>query len=136
MQTFLPYEDFVKSASVLDMRRLGKQRVEAWQIYLALTQNSGWKHHPAVKMWRGCEAALCKYGIAICDEWVGRGYKDTMLTRFKDQVLSHPFVLPKWLGSEQFHQSHQSNLLRKFHEHYSKFWPNIPNNLEYCWPVS
>ena len=32
MQTFLPYPDFVKSALVLDYRRLGKQRVEARQI--------------------------------------------------------------------------------------------------------
>lgn len=28
MQTFLPYPDFVESASVLDRQRLGKQRVE------------------------------------------------------------------------------------------------------------
>lgn len=32
MQTFLCYPDFNKSAQVLDYRRLGKQRVEAWQI--------------------------------------------------------------------------------------------------------
>lgn len=36
MQTFLPYPDFKKSASCLDNKRLGKQRVEAWQIYSTL----------------------------------------------------------------------------------------------------
>lgn len=36
MNTFLPYADFQKSAQCLDNKRLGKQRVEAWQIYLTL----------------------------------------------------------------------------------------------------
>jgi hypothetical protein len=36
MQTFLPYPDYKLSASVMDMRRLGKQRVETWQIIKAL----------------------------------------------------------------------------------------------------
>ena len=29
MQTFLPYNNFYKSAKVLDQKRLGKQRVES-----------------------------------------------------------------------------------------------------------
>ncbi|MBN2093777.1 MAG: cytoplasmic protein [Candidatus Zambryskibacteria bacterium] len=32
MQTFLPYSSFSRSAKTLDNRRLGKQRVEAYQI--------------------------------------------------------------------------------------------------------
>jgi hypothetical protein len=32
MQTFLPYPDFKKSLQALDYRRLGKQRVESYQI--------------------------------------------------------------------------------------------------------
>lgn len=36
MQTFLPYESFAFSAEVLDNKRLGKQRVEAFQILKAL----------------------------------------------------------------------------------------------------
>ncbi len=58
MQTFLPYEDFTLSAQCLDYRRLGKQRVEALQIFNALTGAStkdgreyrGWINHPATKM--------------------------------------------------------------------------------------
>jgi len=38
LQTFLPYPSFEKSAKCLDYRRLGKQRVEAWQIYNILKQ--------------------------------------------------------------------------------------------------
>ena len=51
MQTFLPYADFVKTAKCLDYRRLGKQRIEAFQILNILegkTTKAGWKHHPAV----------------------------------------------------------------------------------------
>jgi hypothetical protein len=37
MQTFLPYPDFRESLQVLDNKRLGKQRVEAYQIISAIT---------------------------------------------------------------------------------------------------
>jgi len=44
MQTFLPYQNFTKSAQCLDRQRLGKQRVEAWQILQAITNPSyGWQ---------------------------------------------------------------------------------------------
>ena len=56
MQTFMPYEDFRKTFECLDYRRLGKQRIEAFQILRCLEGlTSGWKNHPAVKMWRGHE---------------------------------------------------------------------------------
>ena len=59
MQTFLPFSDFEKSAKALDYRRLGKQRIEAYQIWKVLTgQTTAWKNHPAVKMWQGYEQAL------------------------------------------------------------------------------
>lgn len=32
MQTFLPYPDYAESAAVLDLKRLGKQIIEACQI--------------------------------------------------------------------------------------------------------
>ena len=64
MQTFLPHSNFRKTARYLDYRRLGKQRVEAYQILNVLTGKSkgnGWKNHPAVKMWKGYENALKLY---------------------------------------------------------------------------
>lgn len=36
MQTFLPFDSFDDSAACLDMRRLGKQRVEGYQLLLQL----------------------------------------------------------------------------------------------------
>jgi hypothetical protein len=38
MQTFMPYSDFEKTARCLDNKRLGKQRVEAWQILNTLNK--------------------------------------------------------------------------------------------------
>jgi hypothetical protein len=50
MQTFLPYSSFEESARILDYRRLGKQRVEAWQILRSLDGiTKGWSNHPAVR---------------------------------------------------------------------------------------
>ena len=68
MQTFLPYPNLSKSLKTLDRQRLGKQRVEAFQILnilLERTDRKGWKNHPAVKMWSGYENALKLYLILI-----------------------------------------------------------------------
>jgi len=54
MQTFTPYSDFEESLRTLDLKRLGKQRVEVIQIVRALTvPGYAWSSHPAVLMWRG-----------------------------------------------------------------------------------
>lgn len=139
MQTFLPYADFKETAEVLDYRRLGKQRVETWQILRAMNGlTKGWTNHPATKMWEGFEKALCLYGIAICSEWKRRGYNDTMLPRFLEhlQTLDGAVVMPPWLGDEKFHESHQSNLIRKDEDFYKQLFPGVPNDLEYVWPSS
>ena len=148
VQTFLPDSSFEKSAQVLDRQRLGKQRVEAWQILNCLTGNTaGWKNHPAVKMWQGYEAALSAYGFFICSEWIKRGYRDSLLARFihfnkemQKKILIHEtdFIwsqLPWWLGNENFHSSHRQTLLSKNFEHYSQFgWEEKPK-YQYWWPI-
>ncbi len=55
MQIFLPFACFKRSLEALDNKRLGKQRVEAFQIYMALTHNasSKWNNHPVTQMWKG-----------------------------------------------------------------------------------
>lgn len=141
MQTFLPYQDFRRSAAVLDGPRLGKQRVECLQILHVLTgRTNGWSAHPAVKMWRTYEHALCEYSIAICEEWIyDRFNRDTCMHQIKmiEAALpvkhSGPFY-PKWLGDIDFHLSHQSNLLRKNPAHYAKHFPGVKDNLRYVWP--
>jgi len=135
MNTFLPYPDFVKSAQCLDYKRLGKQRVEAWQIYLALTKkNYGWKNHPIVKMWKGYELALLRYGMAICEEWKSRGYNDSMLDRFISEYdITKDNGNPKWLRNRKFNSAMRSNLLRKDKKFYSQFGWKEKNNLPYYW---
>ena len=129
MQTFLPYASFEKSASCLDNKRLGKQRVEAMQILHTLEgKTQGWKNHPAVKMWRGYEAALAQYLRAMVVEWIKRGFANSIPIVRKMDCL-----YPPWVGKRQFHRSHKSNLLRKNRSHYSKFWSG-PSNLSYVWP--
>lgn len=133
MQTFLPLPDFVETAKVLDWRRLGKQRCEAWQIIQALCGGTGWVNHPAVKMWRGHVSCLAAYGVTICDEWISRGYRDTMRQRFGPYLVDEP-TPPRWLGDSAFHLAHRSNLLRKNLAHYRQFWPDDPDDLPYIWP--
>lgn len=148
MQTFLPYPDFHASAAVLDYKRLGKQRVETWQILQALDPEyvgpsgkpSSWRNHPATKMWRGHELALVAYGAAVCAEWKQRGYNDTMFDRFmvKSEELgaldSGRRFYPEWFGDEEFHRSHQSNLVRKDAEFYAPKFPDVTDDLLYIWP--
>lgn len=136
MQTFLPYKSYTESAKCLDYRRLGKQRVEAWQILQTLLGKSdGWKNHPAVKQWKGYEYSLCEYGYEICAEWRHKGYKDTLLPKFlavKKKLSDRS--LPDWLGYEPYHASHRSNLLRKDAVWYGQFKWTEPDNLPYIWP--
>jgi len=136
MQTFLPHADFRASAACLDRQRLGKQRVECWQLARALTvEGSGWSSHPAARMWAGFEPALVEYAVAVCGEWRSRGYRDTMLERFLGLGTPSGGVMPTWLGDEDFHLSHRSNLVRKLPGHYGPLFPGVPDDLPYIWPV-
>ncbi len=165
MQTFLPYSDFKMSAQVLDNKRLGKQRVECLQILKTLKKGpylcdecnysfsygccgghgkpkkTPWYNHPAVRMWKGYEQALMYYLHAMCYEWtINRAFKDTCWIKAIEVGFRPPNVgieaeMPPWLGKEEFHKSHQSNLLRKDQNHYGKFFLGVSNDLPYVWPV-
>jgi Pyrimidine dimer DNA glycosylase len=139
MQTFLPYPDYERSVGCLDMKRLGKQRVEAWQILEILINGrsrGAWSNHPAVKMWKGSERGLYLYGIAVCQEWIRRGYVDNMHSRFiaaRNSAFGAHW--PWWFGDDRFHASHRSNLLRKYPVWYKQFGWKESDCLPYVWPV-
>ena len=149
MQTFTPYSDFEKSLRRLDLKRLGKQRVEVIQIVRALTvPGYAWSSHPAVLMWKGYEEALGRYGFACCEAWVELGFGDTcavtmatdLRTAGVDTVRSQSELaaadaLPPWLGDDELHRSHQSALVRKDPDHYRPLFPDVPDDLPYVWPV-
>ena len=129
MQTFLPYPDFKESLQTLDYRRLGKQRVEAYQIIRALRYGGGYSHHPAVKMWRGHLNALKLYYNYALDEWIRRGYKNKM----EKMPIHGRIVFPQWFGKDKFHAAHRSNLLRKDQIYYGRNgWQEKPD-LPYLW---
>jgi hypothetical protein len=147
VQTFLPYPDFAATAAVLDSRRLGKQRVEALQVFRALrVPGYGWRHHPVVKMWAGYGEALVRYGLEICAVWRAAGHSDTVAATLiaehglvvRDQrALAAAGELPPWLGWEPLHRSHRSALLRKDPGYYRpRFGGDVADDLPYEWPVS
>ena len=132
MQTFLPYRDFRESLKSLDWRRLGKQRIETYQVLnvlLGRTQTKGWRNHPITKMWKGYENALKVYFNLCVQEWIDRGYNNNM----KFEQIQGEVVYPPWIGNELFHSSHRANLLRKDKEYYSVHgWRENPSD-PYAW---
>lgn len=119
----------------MDYKRLCKQRVEARQILNVLYSNNKnipWTNHPAVLMWEGYEECLKYYYNCCVEDWIFRGYKNTM-ERYEIDVSK--LLYPPFIGNKKFHSSHRSNLLRKNKEYYSQFGWTEPDNLEYVWPV-
>lgn len=134
MQIFVPETSFSEIARVLDYRRLGKQRVETFQILRAnLDLTLGWKNHPASRMWAENLAGLSAYGVAMCEEWIARGYKDTTLDKIVALVSPDPTDLPTWWGRSDIVESHRSNLVRKDAGFYRLIYPNTPDDLPYVW---
>jgi hypothetical protein len=98
-------------------------------------------------MWAGFEEALGSYGLAIVDEWLERGRPDTCAATIVDDLAAAGIrrprpqaklparALPPWLGDEAFHRSHRSSLLRKDPDWYGPLFPDVPDDLEYVWPV-
>lgn len=136
VNTFLPWPDYTQTAIELDKKRLGKQRVEGLQILKAnLGLTKGWTNHPAAVMWRGHEGSLCIYISNMCHVWTEYGYQDNIMEQMRElqkQVSSTTYDEPWWLGVDEFHLSHRSNLLRKFPEHYEY---SVDPDLPYKWPM-
>lgn len=145
MQSFLPYASFAESASVLDYRRLGKQRMECKQMLAALgyaivagrlihrEPAQGYKNHPCTLMWKGYEMALAFYGSICIYEWMNRGYNNTM--EFMDPCEPRVYTVPDWIGDEAIHSSHRSKLMQKAPEHYEQFGWDDPLDMRYWWPI-
>ena len=138
MQTFLPYNSFEKSLHCLDLKRLGKQRVEAWQIINTIhLKKKAWSNHPAVNMWRPYLFQLCVYYNKSLDVWAARKKKNIKLRKIVLSQLPSSWSkeLPHFMGNQAFHDSHKSNLLRKHPRFYQAFGWQVPDNLPYIWPI-
>jgi hypothetical protein len=130
VNTFVPFADIEACAKALDYRRLGKQRVEAYQLWRALRGlTKGWVNHPATLMWKGHTCFLAMYCNGMIDEWIARGYQNNM------QKLPHcknPSP-PRWWGWNPIHMSHQASLARKKPGYYD-FEVGEYANWGYVWP--
>jgi hypothetical protein len=138
MQIFLPYSDKRKSLMCLDNKRLGKQRVETYQIISAITGRpkldgtpyKGWLNHPCTVMWKNYLPALKMYLNYSIAEWMVRGFKNTIQW---ENYIESQVVIPPFIGNEKFHSSHRANLLKKDPIYYSKYgWTENPQD-PYVW---
>jgi len=84
-------------------------------------------------MWAGNLAGLSAYGVAMCEEWKARGYKDTTLEKIVALVEPDASDLPDWWGRPDIVESHRSNLIRKAPEFYRPVWVDTPDDLPYVW---
>jgi hypothetical protein len=136
MNTFITDNDPIICARNLDFKRLGKQRIEAIQILKAIDARQkgvkyGWINHPAVIMWISYENSLKYYTNCMINEWIRRGYKNT-LQKFEEYSTKMPW----WFTWNQLQESHQNSLLRKDFSYYKDIF--VPRkeyeNFTYVWP--
>jgi hypothetical protein len=142
---FVPYPDIDKSLRALDMRRLGKQRVEASQIINALlgvskdpSKKPGWRNHPATKMWEGHVGVLKKYYNRSLEIWSEKGGKNVLLKPMDISQDELETGFPKWWGWAPIHESHRAALVRKDDNFYGDMFGDLSKYyLErgYVWPV-
>lgn len=141
MQTFMTHDNYVDSAKALDNKRLGKQRVEAYQILKALrgdyNDTGAWVNHPATVMWRNHQYELALYGLTISVQFYERGFDGyAMMMKFTDLCndlqSGNRESNPWWVNHQLLHLTHQSNLMRKDADFYEF---DVPDNIPYVWPL-
>lgn len=141
MQTFVPEMSYTDISYALDNKRLFKQAVEVKQIFRSLTiDDYGWKNHPAVKMWAGCEEQLLIYGWEmVCHAVSQRGFNSPVLYPWYQQQISNlqgtDYPMPAWWGDHRVHASHRAMLFRKEPDHYPQYQTEADSINEYYWPT-
>lgn len=92
-----------------------------------------WINHPVTQMWFGYTECLKHYYNIIVQEWVDRGYNNTMLL----YQINHNYTTPWWVNWGMLNLSHQASLVRKDQDYYSKYFTDIPDiysKFSYIWP--
>jgi len=128
MQIFRPYVDHRRSASFLDDKRLGKQRVEAKQVILAVLRRRGvlrdgrrgWLNHPVVLMYDAGPYLedLVNYFYAVVEEWIRRGFKNFISLDDVEHLLKHVDTAPGTPVTEDLAREYRRILLLKDPCHY------------------
>ena len=165
VNTFIIVPDIVKTAQLLDTKRLGKQRIEALEIINCLEEfdktgkiTSKWGNHPVVKCWMGFTNHLKVYYNIILREWINRGYNNNMeFYQIENENLYHIvpcnfhnnsivfcgtynyYSFPFWVAFYPFYMSHQASLCRKYPKYYSSLLREELNyflEIGYFWPCN
>lgn len=134
MQTFLPFPSFVQTAKCLDDRRLGKQIVEARQIYDILFRPDisratvAQQHHPIVYLWRHCihksDCLLRGYIHILNAEWRSRFNSNH---KSADDVFAGGIEFQLYAPlPAAFHYAHRCSLLAKDISHYIDYFVPPP----------
>lgn len=120
VNTFILTNSPKNCVKLLDYRRLGKQRVEAKQIIDAIEnpKSNGWSNHPVTKMWKNDVLGLKYYFNCCVDEWIDRGYKNTMI-KYIIEFDDEKDILPWFYYNKQIQESFKASLLRKNPEYYN-----------------
>ena len=153
---------FRASLAVLDNRRIGKQRVEALQLIKAIElrakakqydpndiaayfkdkglRRPGWISHVCTLMWEDHLEALKLYMNCAIKEWCTRKNKDGRPTKNTMKLVhvdtSKITRLPPFIGDDEFHAVHRSNLIYKDAEYYGQaLWTEEPCT-GYIWILS
>lgn len=119
MNSFITDDDPKICAKNLDNKRLGKQRLECVQMLNAMNNpyNKGWINHPCTKMWTNHQLSLKYYTNCMIDEWISRGFKNTM-----EKFIEYDEKMPWWFYSKILQNSHKASLLRKNKSFYSNIF--------------
>lgn len=136
-KTFITHDDINDIAECLDDNRLNRQRSEVTAILKSLLKPADDDDHASVRMWRGNERFLVKYGVVMCTEWQARGNNDETMTKILQyQSVFHEdsAALPEWWGDEKLMNSHRSYLLRSMPSHYRTYWPDLVDDIAMIYP--
>jgi len=84
-------------------------------------------------MWEGHLDSLKYYCNCCIDEWLARGYKNTMIKYDVDHQNEDPW----YLGDENFHRAMRARLIEKNKDFYLSKFPSDEgfNDGKYFWPV-
>lgn len=100
----------------------------------------GFVYHPAVQMWLGYEKSLMLYIDKHIEEWVRRGYQNTM-SRYPLTNVSK-IKHPTWVMDSSLHRNHKASLLAKEITRKEKPWYINKEDfvaagtfVDYHWPI-
>lgn len=124
IEIYLPYEDFQKSLECMDVRTLGNQRIESFQLIKTLVWDEPKTSYssPVEELWKNHTIALVKYYNMSVDLWKEKGFKNTFpkITNFK---FPEEISLPECIGNSNFHRAYQIQLLKENRKHYENQFP-------------